>query len=95
MTQLYPPIEPYDRGMLDVSDGNSVYWETRRGILVNGRFDFQALIANAWTLSGLWPRAELVIVDDAGHETNADLDGALVRASDRLAGVRRGARGEL
>jgi proline iminopeptidase len=24
---LYPPIDPYDRGMLDVGDGNRVYWE--------------------------------------------------------------------
>ncbi|MGC0419865.1 prolyl aminopeptidase [Embleya sp. AB8] len=24
----YPPIEPYDHGMLDVGDGNHVYWET-------------------------------------------------------------------
>jgi proline iminopeptidase len=24
----YPPIEPYATGMLDVGDGNSVYWET-------------------------------------------------------------------
>ncbi|WP_214412617.1 prolyl aminopeptidase [Sphaerisporangium fuscum] len=28
MTGLYPPIEPYDHGMLDVGDGNHVYWET-------------------------------------------------------------------
>jgi proline iminopeptidase len=27
MTELYPSIEPYDRGMLDVGDGNRVYWE--------------------------------------------------------------------
>ncbi len=30
MTQrrtLYPPIEPYDHGMLDVGDGHSLYWE--------------------------------------------------------------------
>jgi proline iminopeptidase len=27
MAELYPPIEPYDRGMLDVGDGNLVYWE--------------------------------------------------------------------
>ena len=27
MTVLYPAIEPYDHGMLDVSDGNLVYWE--------------------------------------------------------------------
>jgi proline iminopeptidase len=26
-TELYPPIEPYDAGMLDVGDGQSVYWE--------------------------------------------------------------------
>ncbi len=24
---LYPEIEPYDHGMLDVGDGNRVYWE--------------------------------------------------------------------
>jgi proline iminopeptidase len=27
MTVLYPAIEPYDHGMLDVGDGNFVYWE--------------------------------------------------------------------
>jgi proline iminopeptidase len=27
MSELYPPIEPYDSGMLDVGDGNLVYWE--------------------------------------------------------------------
>ena len=25
---LYPEIEPYDHGMLDVGDGNHIYWET-------------------------------------------------------------------
>ncbi|THA52976.1 prolyl aminopeptidase [Streptomyces sp. A1136] len=28
MAGLFPPIEPYDQGMLDVGDGNLVYWET-------------------------------------------------------------------
>jgi proline iminopeptidase len=28
MTELYPPIEPYDQGLLDVGDGNLVYWES-------------------------------------------------------------------
>jgi proline iminopeptidase len=28
MAELYPPIEPYDQGMLDAGDGNLVYWET-------------------------------------------------------------------
>ena len=27
MADLNPPIEPYDQGMLDVGDGNLVYWE--------------------------------------------------------------------
>ena len=38
-----------------------------RGVLVNGRFDLQAPIANAWVLHRVWPRSELVIVNDAGH----------------------------
>jgi proline iminopeptidase len=38
-----------------------------RGVLVNGRFDLQAPIANAWALHRGWPRSELVIVNDAGH----------------------------
>ncbi|MEN3268322.1 prolyl aminopeptidase [Pseudonocardia sp.] len=28
MVEYYPPVEPYDHGMLDVGDGNLVYWET-------------------------------------------------------------------
>ncbi|MEU9731583.1 prolyl aminopeptidase [Streptomyces sp. NPDC048002] len=28
MTELHPPIEPYEHGMLDVGDGNHMYWET-------------------------------------------------------------------
>ena len=28
MVELYPPIEPYAQGLLDVGDGNRVYWET-------------------------------------------------------------------
>ncbi|MEU8256824.1 prolyl aminopeptidase [Micromonospora inaquosa] len=27
LSELYPPIEPYTTGMLDVGDGNGVYWE--------------------------------------------------------------------
>jgi proline iminopeptidase len=27
MTDRYPPIEPYDSGLLDVTDGNALYWE--------------------------------------------------------------------
>jgi proline iminopeptidase len=28
MRTLYPPIQPYDSGLLDVGDGHRVYWET-------------------------------------------------------------------
>ena len=27
MTELYPPIEPYDQGILDVGQGNRIYWD--------------------------------------------------------------------
>ena len=26
MAGLYPEVEPYDRGMLGVGDGNLIYW---------------------------------------------------------------------
>ena len=54
------------------------------GTLVNGRFDLQAPIANAWALHQVWPRAELVIVDDAGHAADEPaLTDALIRALNR------------
>lgn len=58
------------------------------GILINGRFDFQAPIANAWELKRVWPRAELVIVDNAGHAANSGITQELIRATDRFAIVR-------
>ncbi|MFD0687410.1 prolyl aminopeptidase [Actinomadura fibrosa] len=27
LREFYPPVEPYDSGLLDVGDGNEVYWE--------------------------------------------------------------------
>lgn len=27
MAELYPPMESYDHGMLDVGDDNLVYWD--------------------------------------------------------------------
>ena len=55
------------------------------GSLVNGRFDLQAPIANAWQLNRVWSRAELVIVDDAGHSANPGLTRELIRATDQFA----------
>lgn len=54
------------------------------GILVNGRFDFQAPIGNAWVLKRVWPKAELVIVDDAGHSPNANVNQELIRAINKF-----------
>jgi len=55
------------------------------GFLVNGRFDFQAPIGNAWELKRVWPKAELVVVDDAGHGTGDAVTAELVKATDLLA----------
>jgi proline iminopeptidase len=54
------------------------------GVLVNGRFDLQARLGNAWALRRAWPRAELVVVPEAGHGGSAALDAELVRATDRF-----------
>ena len=55
------------------------------GIMVNGRYDFQAPIGNAWELKRVWPRADLVIVDNAGHAANrSKLTREFIRATDRF-----------
>ena len=56
------------------------------GVLVNGRFDFQGPIGTAWRLHRVWPRSELVIVEDAGHAyDHPGIMGELVAATDRFA----------
>jgi proline iminopeptidase len=51
MVELYPPIEPYDQGMLDVGDENLVYWETC------GNPDGKpALVVHGGPGSGCWTR---------------------------------------
>jgi proline iminopeptidase len=56
------------------------------GVLVHGRFDLGAPLANAWELRKVWPRAELVVVPDAGHAaSHPGLTAELVRATDRFA----------
>ena len=54
------------------------------GILINGRFDLQAPLGNAWALHEVWPRSELVVVDDAEHAADA-IEGELRAASERFA----------
>ena len=56
------------------------------GTIINGRFDFQSPLAWAWDLKRAWPRATLVIVDDAGHDaSNARIADELIRATDQFA----------
>ncbi len=58
------------------------------GVLVNGRFDLQAPLENAWLLHRAWPGSELVVVEDAGHAAGQPaLTGAIVAATDRMAGM--------
>jgi proline iminopeptidase len=55
-------------------------------VLVQGRFDFQAPLGSAWEIHRAWPTSELVVVDDAGHDSGAPrITEAIVRAIDRFA----------
>jgi len=55
-------------------------------VLINGRFDFQSPLANAWALHRAWPGSELVVVEDAGHAASApSLTAAIIAATNRLA----------
>lgn len=56
-----------------------------RSVLVNGRFDFQAPIANTWELGRVWPLATIAIVDEAGHGADARVSRELVAAIDGFA----------
>ncbi len=58
------------------------------GVMVHGRFDFQAPLANAWELHRVWPRADLIVVDNAGHGASPALTQELIRATDRFAVAR-------
>ncbi len=56
------------------------------GAMVQGRLDLGAPIAWAWELSKAWPRADLVVVPEAGHAgdhpgISAELVGATTRFS--------------
>jgi proline iminopeptidase len=66
----------------DVLLRNAGRLATIPGVLVNGRFDFQTPIANAYELRRAWPQAELVIVDDAGHVPTGEIAREIVRATD-------------
>jgi proline iminopeptidase len=55
------------------------------GVVVSGRFDFQAPLGWAWDLHRAWPGAKLVVVEDAGHDaSNAGITRELIRATDEF-----------
>jgi proline iminopeptidase len=57
------------------------------GVLINGRFDFQAPLRTAYELQRLWPQSTLVVVENAGHAASqAGMTEAIIRATDRFAG---------
>jgi proline iminopeptidase len=67
---LYPEIEPYDHGMLDVGDGNRVYWEVcgnprgKPAVVLHGGPGSQA---NAWFRRLFDPEAyRIVLLDQRG-----------------------------
>jgi proline iminopeptidase len=56
------------------------------GVLVHGRLDWGSLAGTPWLLAHAWPDAELVIVDEAAHETaTPGMAGALLGATARFA----------
>ncbi len=54
------------------------------GAIVNGRFDFQSPLGNAWALHRIWPRAELTVVEGAGHSMTPGTIAAVRAATDRF-----------
>ena len=55
------------------------------GVLINGRFDFQSPISNAWHLKRVWDLADLRVVPNSGHRADEHISEELVRATSRFA----------
>ncbi len=55
-----------------------------KGALINGRFDLQAPVENAYTLKRVWPDAYLNIIDDSGHAPTRMIENDIVEATDRF-----------
>ena len=55
------------------------------GVLICGRFDFQAPLANAWELNQVWKNSELVVVNNAGHAADGPVANEIMRFAERFA----------
>ncbi|MCV7228080.1 prolyl aminopeptidase [Mycolicibacterium komossense] len=54
------------------------------GILIHGRLDLSAPLLTAWELARAWPRAELIVVEDAGHTGSPAMKTAVMDAITRF-----------
>lgn len=55
------------------------------GVIVQGRYDVVCPMTSAWELHQVWPKAELLVVPDAGHSaTETGICSALVAATDHF-----------
>ncbi|MGO4570787.1 prolyl aminopeptidase [Microvirga sp. 2TAF3] len=99
MAGLYPEIEPYDAGMLDVGDGHIIYWETCGN--PEGK---PALVLHGGPGSGCTPGARryfdpeayrIVLFDQRGsgrstpHASSPDIDLATNTTAHLLADIER------
>ncbi|OQW93710.1 MAG: prolyl aminopeptidase [Beggiatoa sp. IS2] len=56
------------------------------GVIVQGRYDVVCPITSAWELHQAWPKAEWVVIPDAGHSiSEPGICSALLEATDRFA----------
>jgi proline iminopeptidase len=53
-------------------------------VLIHGRLDLSSPLDTAWQLTKVWPEAELVVVDDAGHTGSPAMSGAIRAALERF-----------
>lgn len=53
-------------------------------VLINGRYDFQAPVENAWEINRMLPDSDLVIINSAGHSPNRNVEAEIVNATDGL-----------
>ncbi|MEU0083423.1 prolyl aminopeptidase [Streptomyces sp. NPDC006274] len=93
MAELYPPIEPYEQGMLDVGDGNLVHWE----VCGNPRGK-PALVVHGGPGSGCNPRMRRYFDPDAYRIVLFDQRGcgrSTPHAADPAADMRHNTTGRL
>ncbi|ATW51832.1 prolyl aminopeptidase [Streptomyces peucetius] len=93
MAELYPPIEPYEQGMLDVGNGNLVHWE-----VCGNPQGKPALVVHGGPGSGCNPRMRRYFDPDAYRIVLFDQRGcgrSTPHASDPAADMRHNTTGHL